>query len=229
MKGNRYNNIMQKKLPTFEFEKIYWQKGYAVIGVDEVGRGALAGPVHVGAVCFNGKDEDRGTFHEQVIKLGIDDSKKLSSMERERLSPLIKRHSYTYATSYLDAKSTNRLGIVKATEVAMRRAIEKVRMGLVPRRCFLLIDAFYLKYVKAIGLSNQLAIIKGDQKSISIAAASIIAKVERDQIMSKLHHQYPIYNWKGNKGYGTNQHIVALKKIGKSPLHRDLFLRKIFT
>ncbi len=211
-----------RKLPNFRYEEALWKKGYIVIGVDEVGRGALAGPLYVGAVCFDFyKDRYR------IEKLGINDSKKLSPKKREKLSDVIKSVALTYATASVSHSIVNKKGIVAATKIAQRKVIKNIRAKLNGRKVFVLIDAFYLNYLKGIGLKKQKAIIKGDEKSISIAAASIIAKVERDHNMIKLHHKYPIYFWKNNKGYGTIRHIAAIKKYGKSKLHRDLFLRKI--
>ena len=204
--------------------KSLWEKGYYVIGVDEVGRGALAGPLTVGAVCF------LTIFLDSVEKLGINDSKKLSPTKREKLAKIIKKTCLAYSASSVSNKVINRLGIVKATQVAMRKVIKGLidkNSKLKGKKLFILIDAFYIKYLRGVGLKNQKAIIKGDEKSISIAAASIIAKVERDHNMIKLDQEYPIYFWKKNKGYGTRKHIEAIKKFGKSKLHRDLFLRNI--
>ena len=223
---------LKKVLPDFRYEKSFWKRGYYVIGVDEVGRGALAGPLTVGAVCFN--NIFLNSVNE-IEKLGINDSKKLSAAKREILAKIIKSSALGHATVSINPAIINRVGIVKATQMAIRgsikKLINKLANSVINRQrnsnYFLLLDAFYVKYIKNIGLKNQLAIVKGDQKSISIAAASIIAKVERDHTMIKLDHKYPIYLWKRNKGYGTKKHINAIKKFGKSTLHRDLFLRKI--
>lgn len=255
--------IHKKRLPTFVNEIPLWKKGYYVIGVDEVGRGALAGPLTVGAVCFYSIFSDSVKAFpptsarlavniarpacrtgrsarwwetlpalppEKVQELGINDSKKLSPAKREKLAKIIKKICLAYTTASVSNRIINRLGIAKATQLAMRKVIYKLRgksFELKGKKLFILIDAFYIKYLRSVGLKNQKAIIKGDEKSISIAAASIIAKVERDHNMIKLHHKYPIYFWKKNKGYGTKKHIEAIKKFGKSKLHRDLFLRKI--
>ena len=225
---------LKKVLPDFRYEKSFWKRGYYVIGVDEVGRGALAGPLTVGAVCFN--NIFLNSVNE-IEKLGINDSKKLSAAKREILAKIIKSSALGHATVSINPAIINRVGIVKATQMAIRgsikKLINKLANSVINRQrnsnYFLLLDAFYVKYIKNIGLKNQLAIVKGDQKSISIAAASIIAKVERDHTMIKLGHKYPIYFWKNNKGYGTKKHIEAIKKFGKSKFHRDLFLRKIIS
>ena len=177
---------------------------------------------------FHKKNSTDSEEISKILKLGINDSKKLSPVKRKMLSRIIKDMSLSYATGYVSNKVINKIGIVKATEKAMRQAIHKLKAKLNKKKVYVLIDAYNIKYLKGIGLKNQKAIIKGDEKSISIAAASIIAKVERDQKMIKLDQKYPIYFWKNNKGYGTKKHISALKKSGKSNLHRDLFLRNIF-
>ena len=119
----------------------------------------------------------------------------------------------------------NKHGIVKATEKAMRMALREVQGKLREKKIFVLVDAFHVKYVPGVGLRNQKAIIKGDQKSISIAAASIIAKVHRDKLLDKLHKEYPVYKWKENKGYGTRDHQIAIKKHGVTKYHRKLYVR----
>src|SRR3989344_3100744 len=218
-------------LPTFEYEERLWRDDYLVIGVDEVGRGSLAGPVYAGAVCF----DSRKIKNLEIEKFGINDSKKLKANERKRLAKIIKKTALTYSIGFSDVSVVNKLGIVKATKIAIRKAVAEVIKKIsatyvrsyISCNLYLLLDAFNVTHVKSIGLKNQLVIIKGDEKSISIAAASIVAKVERDQIMSELHHKYPIYLWNRNKGYGTRAHIEALKKFGRCKLHRDLFLRKI--
>lgn len=216
-----------RKFPDFKYENELWKKDYYIIGVDEVGRGALAGPVYAGAVCFNNDLKSRLIYFE---KLGIDDSKRLSPAKRKKLAGIIKQTAFAYSTAGVSNKVINRIGIVKATQMAMRRAIKALYVKcyeLGRKKIYILVDGFNIKYLKGIGLKNQKAIIKGDQKSISIAAASIVAKVERDQNMIKLHQQYPIYLWKKNKGYGTKKHREAIKKFGKLAFHRDLFIRKI--
>ena len=249
-----------KDLPNFTFEKKFWKKGYYVMGVDEVGRGALAGPLYVGAVCFPGIFSDsvksfppasarlaaniarsvryRETLPalppEKIQNLGINDSKKLSPAKREKLARIIKNTCFAYATAFVSNKVVDKVGITKATQIAMRKAIKSLIDNcylLNRKKIFISIDAYYVKYLRGIPLKSQKAIIHGDEKSISIAAASIIAKVERDQNMIKLDHKYPIfrkYRWEKNKGYGTKKHIEAIKKFGKSKFHRGLFLRKIF-
>lgn len=212
---------MKKTVPSFHVELTLWKRGYDVIGVDEVGRGAFAGPLYVGAVCFTPR------LAKFIESLGINDSKKLTAKQREYLSVLIRKHACAYSTAYVTNNVVDSLGLVRATEKAMRRAVHLVCQQLKNPKKFVLVDAFYIKYLRSIGLRNQSAIIKGDEKVISISAASIVAKVERDHIMHKLDQQYPIYNWKSNKGYGTIEHRSAIKKYGKSRHHRTSFLRKL--
>lgn len=212
--------------PNFNYEKELWKKGYCVVGVDEVGRGALSGPVYVGAVCF--LPDIRREILAYYEALGIKDSKELTPKKREKISGLIKQKRLTYKITNSPVVIINRVGIVKATEMAMRRAILEIRKDLgIQNKLYILVDGFYIKYVRTVGIQNQLAIIKGDKKSIAIAAASILAKVERDRVMMKLSLKHREYGWGDNKGYGTKKHIEAIKKFGRTKLHRNLFLRKI--
>lgn len=218
---------MRRKLPNFTFEKKLWDEGYLVVGIDEVGRGALAGPITVGGVCMGHAPARQGL---PVEKLGIDDSKRLSSAKRNFLAEQIKLVCQYYSTASVDTATINRLGIVSAFKIAVRKVIKQIcsqYYRLNNKNIYVLIDGFKVKNIINIGLKKQDNIIRGDQKSISIAAASIIAKVERDQNMIKLDQLYPIYHWRSNKGYGTRKHIDAIKRFGKTELHRNLFLRKI--
>ena len=224
-------------LPNFNFEKKLWQKGYLVVGIDEVGRGALAGPLVVGAVCFNFfKKRDRD-YLKQILRFGINDSKKISAKKREYLTEVIKKHCFAWVISTVSVKFINNYGIVRAFQKGVREVINKLRNKEIKENpnysstplinYFLLIDGFYVKYLRGISIRRQKAIVKGDTKSVSIASASIIAKVFRDQLMNNLAKKYPKYHWEKNKGYGTKEHIEALKKYGKTKLHRNLYLRKI--
>ncbi len=204
--------------PTFSEEKNLWKKGFSyVVGLDEVGRGAFAGPVVVGAVVF----KKQKTLPKELKK--INDSKKLSASIREGLAPLIKEHVADFAISQISTQIINKVGIGKATEMAFRKAISKIRHRLQKQQVFILIDGLEIKYIKGIGLKKQKAIIKGDQKSVSIAAASIIAKVHRDSWMKKLHIRFPAYGFLQNKGYGTINHRKAIKIHGFCIQHRTSF------
>lgn len=224
--------------PDFSFEKRYWKIGYQlVIGVDEVGRGALAGPVVAGAAAlknFKNKykklniknnSNDIKDHINKILLLGINDSKKVSPQKREKLEKEIKKYFY-WGIGEASVSEINKVGIVKATQRAMRKAVRKLQSSIVVKRqSFLLIDAFHVKYIPGIGLSHQKAIIKGDERSISIAAASIIAKVYRDHLMQKLSRCCLMYHWDKNKGYGTKEHQAAIRRFGVTKRHRNLFVR----
>lgn len=217
--------------PDFSYEKIYWKRGcHFVIGVDEVGRGAFAGPVVAAAAGLKSLKliANRLKTEGNILNLGIDDSKRLSPQKREQLDPLIKKY-FHLGIGEASVYEINRYGIVKAVEKAMREAIKKLIMQECKNeRMFLLIDGFRVKYIPGIGLKNQMGIIRGDQKSISIAAASIIAKVYRDSLMAKLSKGFDKYNWSKNKGYGTKEHREAIAKYGVCNLHREKYIDNLF-
>jgi len=174
--------------------------------VDEVGRGPLAGPVVAGAVIFP----------PDVTIPGINDSKKLSAIERIALSAEIESKARAYSIGIVTPGEIDRFNILKASLMAMRRAVEKLSF----QPDFLLIDGR-----EKIGQLKipQRAVVKGDSLSQSIAAASIIAKVARDKMMAKLHHEFPHFDFVHNQGYGTKLHKEALSKFGPSPIHRKSF------
>lgn len=203
-----------------KFERDLWHRGVEyVAGVDEVGRGCLAGPVWAGCVVFapNTRIPD---------KVRIDDSKKLSPKVRELSCEWIKRTALGWGVGSASVATINRVGIVKATRIAIRRAIVNTRQSGTPIY-YLLLDAFYVPFVVGVRVRKQKAIIGGDGKSISIAAASIVAKVERDNYMVQLADRYPHYGWEVNKGYGTPHHISAIKRYGLTRHHRKLFVRRL--
>lgn len=180
-----------------------------IAGVDEAGRGPLAGPVVAAAIIFP---------HNVEID-GVDDSKKIPEKERERLYELIFKHSLSMGVSVISHKIIDEINILQAALLAMKTAVNK--LTITP-------DLILLDGNKSYSDNSEIiTIVKGDSKSFSIAAASIVAKVTRDRIMRKLSSQYPIYFWEKNKGYATRQHIEAIKVYGISPLHRRTFLRKI--
>lgn len=220
--------------PNFYWEKKEWKKGYLVIGVDEVGRGALAGPLVVGAVIFSNpyQTDSPASFIKKIESFGINDSKKLSAKKRKILAKVIKKNCLAWAVSVVSVRFINNHGIGVAFQKGVRDILRKLEIspaapGRFKSKIYLLIDGFYVKCLRGIGLRNQKAIVGGDEKSISIAAASIIVKVYRDQLMGRLAKKYPKYHWEKNKGYGTKEHLKALKKYGKTKFHRDLFIRKI--
>ena len=209
-----------RSLPDFSFEEKLWEKGVEIVaGIDEVGRGALAGPVTTGCVVF------KPNFPISSIGEFITDSKQLPPAKRQRASIWIKEHCLAWSIGHSSVAEINREGIVKATNKAFRRALKL--LSNYPS-IHLLSDAFYLPYTASLGIKKQTPIIKGDCLSLSIAAASIIAKVERDHIMTQLGTlpPYIVYGWHKNKGYGTLLHRQAIKTHGPSRHHRKLFVRK---
>lgn len=190
----------------WEFERSYPQYQY-ICGVDEVGRGPWAGPVVAGAVILP-KDCDI---------LYINDSKKLSEKKREELYDVIMEKAVACAVGYSSPERIDEINILQATFEAMREAIGKLN----PQPDFLLNDAVRIPGVKI----PQLPIVKGDAKSVSIGAASIIAKVTRDRLMREYDVVFPEYHFADNKGYGTEVHIQALKEYGPTPIHRRSFIK----
>ena len=194
------------------YENEYTARGYsAIAGIDEAGRGPLAGPV-VAAICI--LDPARPVY-------GLDDSKKLSEKKREALFPLIKENALAYAVVAVDAAVIDEINILEATKKAMRQCVADISLQITPD--LLLIDA-----VKLEGVTQPVVpIIKGDAKSNSIAAASILAKVTRDHMMEEYDKEYPGYGFARHKGYGTNDHYAAIRELGMSPIHRRSFLKVI--
>jgi len=202
-------------LPTFQYEQQLWQKGLQFIaGVDEVGRGCFAGPVVAAAVILP------SDFHATNK---INDSKKLSPKVRTELSEIIKEHAVAFSIAEVSVSVINDVGIGKAAQQAFVNAISYLKTK--PEH--ILIDAFM---INALQKDKQTAIIHGDGISISIAAASIIAKVYRDELMQKLPEDYKVYDFFTNKGYGTKKHRDAIAQHGLCDLHRTSFnLEKFLT
>lgn len=193
-----------------KIEKQLWNKGINFIaGIDEVGRGPLAGPVFACAVIF-----ERNFFLKEVR-----DSKKTSSQQREFLAPLLQKVALSWAIGTASVQEIDQINIRQATFLAMRRAVETLKI----KPDYLLVDGEDLPHPPY----NSMGVIHGDQISFTIGAASIIAKVERDKFMMKLDDSYPNYKFAKNKGYGTAEHIRVLKQIGPSPHHRNSFLTRI--
>ncbi len=190
----------------WEIEEYYWRRGYKrVCGVDEAGRGPLAGPVVAAAVILDPKS----------IPEGINDSKKISPKKREELFSAIIKKAYAFGFGLASSQEIDTLNILNASLLAMKRAIK--RMRFMPD--FVLVDG---KFSIPINFPQK-AIIKGDSISISIAAASILAKVLRDRLMKALDKRYPGYNLAKNKGYPTKEHKKALSILGACPIHRKSF------
>ncbi len=190
----------------FQFELCARRRGFDLIaGVDEAGRGPLAGPVVAAAVIFP------SDYKNEKIR----DSKKLTARNRESLYATIQNDAISVGLGVLDAPTIDRINILQATLSAMKMAVSK----LSPQPDYILIDG-----INTIDLPiNQESIVKGDSLSISVAAASIIAKVSRDDIMDRYHFLYPQYNFLKNKGYGTEEHREAIKEYGQCKIHRRSF------
>ena len=188
-------------------ERELWAKGMAVAGIDEVGRGPLCGPVM--SACI--------VIPEDALILGVDDSKKLSESKREALYDELMACASYVQTASVSAEEIDEIGIVEATMRTMQRASAELSGA------FFLVDA--VKGLKLPGASR--SIIHGDALSYMIAAASIVAKVRRDRYMQVLHERYPMYNFRKHKGYGTAEHIAALREYGPCPEHRRTFIQKI--
>jgi len=193
------------------FDKKYLsEKIKFIAGTDEAGRGPLAGPVVAAAVILP------IDFYDERI----DDSKKLSASLREELYVVIKKNALSYSYTVISQNKIDKINILRASLRAMKKSVEKLKL----QPDLVLVDGN-----KSFSYDAEvIPVIKGDSKSLSIASASIIAKVVRDRIMSKLAIEFPKYGWKTNKGYPTKEHIKAVLKYGACKFHRKTFLKKIF-
>ena len=197
------------------YEKKFWNQGIrTVIGIDEVGRGCLAGPVTIAAVMFD---------PQHLPIKGVNDSKKISAKNREMLSKKIIKQAKKYTIQSGSVRQINNLGISKTLSLCIDKAISVLDCQT-PKH--ILIDGKYKPSLKSTTQEEISTIIKGDGLCYSIAAASIIAKVARDEHMCTLHKQNNNYDWNNNKGYGTKKHRESLVKHGPTQYHRDLFIRK---
>lgn len=186
--------------------KIHYSHFQYEAGCDEAGRGCLSGPVVAAAVILP------GDFDPELL----DDSKKLSEKKRKELRPLIEQNALAFGVAFVSPREIERTNILKASITAMHRALSK--LSVKPE--YILVDGNKFFNYRNIPFAT---IVKGDGKYASIAAASILAKTYRDEYMEKLHDDYPVYNWKKNKGYPTKEHREALMKYGLSPHHRKTF------
>ena len=193
-----------------EYERQCYAQGYKLVaGIDEVGRGPLAGPV-VAAVVI---------LEEGVVIPGVNDSKKLSEAKREFLYDEIKSKALAVGVGMAEVELIDEINILNATYVAMKKALEALPI----KPDFILLDAVTLKDVNI----PQQGIVKGDALSHSIAAASIIAKVERDRLISSYDNLYPEYKFSKHKGYGTKEHMDCIRRLGLLPVHRRSFTKNI--
>ncbi len=194
-----------------QYERALQSKGYRLIaGVDEVGRGPLAGPVVCAAVIM--------PLDENALIVGVDDSKKLSEKKREQLAEEIKKRALCYTIVEIDEKKIDEINILEATKLGMKQAIE----GLKEKPEMVLTDGNMTLDITI----PQTSVIHGDALSYSIGAASIIAKVYRDHLMDEYAKTYPQYGFEKNKGYGTAAHINGIKENGLCPIHRRTFTKK---
>lgn len=214
LKGERLEKELARLAAMHEYENAHADVRF-IAGIDEAGRGPLAGPV-VAACCILPKD---------AVILYLNDSKKVTALRREALLPEIKEKAIAYGIGIVDEKRIDEINILQADYEAMRIAVQKTSAmlqakGLADAPGLLLNDAVTIPGVEI----PQESIIKGDAKSVSIAAASILAKVTRDHLMEAYDAQYPEYGFARNKGYGTKEHIEALKRLGPCPIHRRSFI-----
>ena len=199
-------------MPDYSYEKGAVSKGFKyVCGVDEAGRGPLAGPVFAAAVILP----------EDLEIEGLNDSKKISEKKREQLFEIVKEKAVAYSVAFATVEEIEQFNILEATYLAMNRAIE----GLNISADYALIDGNRVPRDIKIPCET---VIKGDAKSCSISAASILAKVSRDRLLLEYDKQYPEYEFKKHKGYGTAAHYEAVKKYGLCPVHRPSFFKKFF-
>jgi ribonuclease HII len=196
-------------VPNLAEERHLWSQGFGLVaGLDEVGRGPLAGPVVAASVILAPAADFRWLFH-------VRDSKELSAAEREELAPYIWRDALAVGVGFVSHTVIDRIGIAEATRQAMLRAMGEMHL----RPDHLLIDAFSLPACRL----PQKGIIDGDARCISIAAASIVAKVARDRFMEQHDQRFSGYGFARNKGYATRQHLEALRRLGPCDLHRRSF------
>ena len=195
----------------WEIEEGYYAQGFKVIcGVDEAGRGPLAGPVCAAAVILP----------EHLELPGLTDSKKLTDKKRRELYPIIKEQAIAYGIGFADQQEIDEINILQATFLAMSRALEQ--LGVKPELA--LIDG---NREKDFGIPVK-TVVKGDSLSANIAAASVLAKVTRDDLMVEMARKYPEYGFEIHKGYGTKAHYAALREHGPCPIHRMSFLKKFY-
>lgn len=195
----------------WEFEQKYYTQGIRLVcGIDEAGRGPLAGPVCAAAVIFP----------ENIDIPGLNDSKKLSDKKRRELYPIIKEKALAWGIAFADENEIDRINILQATYLAMERAV--AQLSLEPE--ILLIDG---NRAKDFGIPVE-TVVHGDSLSVSIAAASVLAKVSRDDLMLEMAEKYPEYAFDIHKGYGTKAHCEAILTHGPCPIHRRTFLKKLY-
>ncbi|MCR5690864.1 MAG: ribonuclease HII [Eubacterium sp.] len=201
-----FQKEMERLEAMLEFEKKYGDEFQAICGIDEAGRGPFAGPVVAGAVIL-----------PKGLKIpGLNDSKKLTAKKREELFEIIKEKAVAYGIGMASPARIDEINILQATYEAMKHAVED--LDILPD--LLLNDAVVIPQIPI----KQVGIVKGDARSLSIAAASVMAKVTRDRLMVEYAELYPEYGFEKNKGYGSEEHRAALKEFGPCPIHRQTFI-----
>lgn len=195
-------------MPTYEFETAALEAGYTVVaGTDEAGRGPLAGPVYAAAVILP----------QGLVIDGLNDSKKITEKKREKLFDIICQEAISYGIAYATPEEIDEYNILNASQLAMRRAVAM----LTPAPDLVLVDGNIAREFPM----DAKPIVKGDALSMSIAAASILAKVSRDRVMAELAKEYPQYQLEKHKGYPTPLHMSLVREFGPSPIHRKTFLK----
>jgi len=210
MPSNKPINYSLPSAPDLSFEITLWGQGtHAIAGIDEAGRGALAGPVAAAAIILPADP------HLSQALTGVQDSKQMTPLARARWSIRLKEIAQSWGVGFASSDEIDEIGIVPATCLAARRAVEQLN----PQPEHLLID-----YLSLTGISiPQTSLVKGDARCYSIAAASILAKTSRDQLCQEMDNQYPGYGFSQHKGYGTSAHLAALSHLGPAPVHRRSF------
>ncbi|MDD6297373.1 MAG: ribonuclease HII [Firmicutes bacterium] len=195
----------------WEIEQTWADRGFhAICGIDEAGRGPLAGPVCAAAVILP----------ERLDIPGLNDSKKLTDKKRRELFPIIEEQAVAFGLGWASQEEIDEINILQATFLAMSRAVEQLKI----RPDLALVDG---NRAPALDLPVE-TVVQGDSLSASIAAASVLAKVSRDDVMLRMAEEYPGYGFEVHKGYGTKAHYEALRKFGPSPIHRRTFLKKFY-
>ena len=197
-----------------DYEWPLWINSRRICGIDEVGRGPLAGPVVAAAVMFSRRYRPDGSFLEQ-----LNDSKKLSAKMREKLVPEIKKHALGWAVASVEPETIDRINILQATMLAMNNAVKSLKV----KPELLLVDGN--RFITSLGIPYT-TIVKGDSIVFSIAAASVLAKTHRDEIMAAYSTIWPEYGFDRHVGYGTEKHVKAIIKYGRCPIHRRSFKLK---